>query len=245
MTVDYSELLHEIINYPESDGEPVAESESQMLSLFYAVSALRIYFRNHPDVYVGGNLLLYYEEGNPRAVVAPDVMVVMGGSHKRKRRSYLLWKEKKGPDFVLEITSKSTVGVDQGIKRGLYAYLGVREYFQYDPTEDYMKPPLQGLRLVDDHYLAIPVVTNEDDSLTIHSNVLGLDLHLKDGEFHFADPDSGELLRSHEESEQERLEAEAARLEAERIAEAEKMARLAAEARLVELETRLRDLEEN
>lgn len=243
MTVSYPEILHLAIEYPESDSEPVAESEPQMLSLFYTVSALRIYFQNHPDVYVGGNLLLYYEEGNPKAVVAPDVMAVMGGSHKGKWRSYLLWKEQKAPDFVLEITSKSTASVDQGVKRGVYAYLGVREYFQYDPTEDYLNPPLQGLRLVDDYYLTIPTVTNKDGSLMIHSNVLGLDLYLKNGEFHFADPDSGELLRSYEESERERLEAEAARIEVEKEAEAERIARLAVQTRLAELEARLRHLE--
>ena len=47
------------------------------------------------------DLLIYYREGT-RESVAPDVFVVLGAPN-RPRHSYLLWKEPKGPDFVLEI----------------------------------------------------------------------------------------------------------------------------------------------
>ena len=66
--------------------------------------------------------------------------------------TYLLWEEGKGPDWVLEVTSWSTRQVDQGRKRDLYARLGVSEYWQYDPTGDYLDPPLQGLVLADGGY---------------------------------------------------------------------------------------------
>ena len=59
---------------------------------------LRQHFRSRRDVYVSGNLLLYYQEGNPRAVVAPDVFVVLGASNA-DRSTYRLWEEPKGPDF--------------------------------------------------------------------------------------------------------------------------------------------------
>ena len=36
------------------------------------------YFANRHDVYVSGNLLIYYEEGNLKRVVSPDVFVVFG-----------------------------------------------------------------------------------------------------------------------------------------------------------------------
>jgi len=88
-------------------------------------------------------------------VVAPDVFVVFGVSN-HKWRSYKLWEEGKAPSFILEITSESTRAVDQGRKRGLYAFLGVQEYFQYDPTSDYLIPPLQGLRLRGEIYEPIP-----------------------------------------------------------------------------------------
>jgi len=31
------------------------------------VEALDIYFQHHADVYVSGNMFMYYEEGNPEA----------------------------------------------------------------------------------------------------------------------------------------------------------------------------------
>ncbi|SDW81520.1 hypothetical protein [Thiocapsa roseopersicina] len=56
----------------------------------YAVESLRIHFRDCPDVYVSGNMFVYYEQGNPKTVVARDVFVVMGApSHDRA--SYKLW----------------------------------------------------------------------------------------------------------------------------------------------------------
>ena len=78
--------------------------------MMYVTSALRWWFEKHgrEDVYVGMNNFLYYERGNPRAVVAPDVFVVVGVPASPPRDSYLLWNEPKGPDFVLEVTSKST-----------------------------------------------------------------------------------------------------------------------------------------
>lgn len=42
MSVYYPETLQPTIEYPETDGEPVAESEPQLLSLLYAVSAFKV-----------------------------------------------------------------------------------------------------------------------------------------------------------------------------------------------------------
>jgi len=184
-------------------------------------------------------MFIYYEEGNPEAVVAPDVFVVLGTT-KRDRMSYILWEEPKGPDFVLEITSRSTRTKDQGPKRGIYAFLGVREYFQYDPTHDYLVPALQGTRLVAGSYQALPPTTLPDGTLVLHSDVLGLDVRLEEGTLHFYDPVTGQKLLSHAEIEQALRVAEQARREAEERAGRAEAARLAAEARIAELEARLR-----
>ena len=79
------------------------------------------------------------------AVVALDVFVVRSAA-KRDHPSYRLWQESKGSDFVLEITSKHTRRDDQETKPRIYAALRVQEYFQYDPTGDYLQPSLQGFR---------------------------------------------------------------------------------------------------
>ena len=104
------------VDYPSSDGKPMAESDSQRIPLTYAVDRLRHYFRNHAEVYASGNLLIYYEEGNPGARVAPDVFVVFGARNV-ERSSYRLWEESKAPDFVLEITSRATWREDRTWKR--------------------------------------------------------------------------------------------------------------------------------
>ena len=119
-------------------------------------------------MYVSGNLFIYYEEGNPQSVVAPDVFVIFD-MENRDRRSYKTWEEdNKTPDFVLEITSKSTRN----------AFLGVREYFQYDPTGDYLNPQIQGLRLVKGNYFPVATTTLADSTLSLPSEVLGLELRL-------------------------------------------------------------------
>jgi Uma2 family endonuclease len=194
--------------YPDSDGLPMAESDFQRKPLTYAVEALDIYFQAHEHIYVSGNIFLYYEEGNPSATVAPDVFVVFGAP-KRDRSSYMLWREPKAPDFVLEITSQSTRIQDQGAKREQYAALGIQEYFQYDPTHDYLDPPLQGLRLVGSTYQPIPATTLPEGTLALRSAVLGLELRLEDGVLCFYDFTTGQKLLSHREAEQARREAEA------------------------------------
>jgi Uma2 family endonuclease len=215
------------IEYPSSDGEPMAESDFQRKPLIYTVEALGIYFQNRPDVYVSGDLFIYYEEGNPQARVAPDVFVVFGVS-KEDRPSYFVWKEGKTPDFVLEITSRSTVSVDQGAKRGIYAYMGVTEYFQYDPTGDYLRPSLRGLRLAGENYVPIRSRMTADGAHIVPSEVLELELRHDDSGLRLYDPASGKKLLSHQEAEAARLEEQAARLKAEaRVAELEaELARL-------------------
>jgi Uma2 family endonuclease len=229
------------IEYPDEDGKPMAEGDIQCEYLIYGRSALRTYFQNRSDVYVAGNLFIYYEQGNPASVIAPDVFVVFG-VNSGDRRSYKTWEEgDKTPDFVLEITSKTTRSQDQGAKKGIYAFLGVQEYFQYDPTGDYLQPQLQGLRLHEGNYF--PIAPTATDPLLIRSQVLNLDLRLQTGQLRFYDPATGQKLLAHEELEQARQQAEQARQQAEQRAEQETDARQALESRVAELEAKLRQLQ--
>jgi hypothetical protein len=189
-------------------------------------------------VYVAGNLFIYYEEGNRAAVVAPDVFVVIGAP-KHVRSSYLLWQKPKGPDFVLEVTSHSTRHQDQHEKPSIYTRLGVREYFQYDPTGDYLVPQLQGLRLVEGTYQPMSATVLPTGELTLHSDVLGLDLRLAGDMLQFYDPTTSRRFLTYEEAEQARQQAEQAWQQAEAQARHEAALRQAAEARLAELEARL------
>ena len=231
------------LDYPSSDGKPMAESDFQRKPLTYAVDCLEHYFRNRPDVYVSGNLLIYYEEGT-RARVAPDVFVVFGArNRKEERSSYLLWEEAKAPDFVLEITSPATWRDDQDRKRELYRRLGVGEYWQYDPTRNYLRPPLQGLELVGGEYEELTGWRLADGTLAARSEVLGLELRLAGRRLRFYDPQTGEELRDLAEAEAGRREAEDRRREAEARVEQEAAARQAAETR-VQQETAARQAAE-
>ncbi len=220
------------IDYPDSDGLPMAEHESQFWPILYVGSALDWHFREQDDVYVVGNLLLYYQEDDAGKSVSPDLMVVFGAS-KQIRSSYRLWEEPKVPDFVLEIASGSTYRIDQGEKRDLYARLGVSEYWQCDPVGDYLDPPLQGFRLVEGHYAPIPATTREDGTLTARSETLGLELHLTPGAaardvLRFYDLVRQAFLRSYREEAQARQQAEA-------LLREEQAARQALEAQLRDL----------
>ena len=141
-----------VIDYPETDGQPMAETPEHRDVMIDAIQVLQRHFAHRPNVYVSGNMMMYYEEGEPRRCVSPDVFVAVGVEDK-DRRTYLLWREAKGPDFVLEVTSRSTRRNDQVTKRALYEWMGVSEYVLYDPLGEYLDPPLQGYRLVGGRYV--------------------------------------------------------------------------------------------
>ena len=180
--------------YPSSDGLPLAENDWQLEAILDAVSVLKIRYRDRSDVYVSGDLLIYYEEGNPRKSVAPDVFVVFGAA-SHKRNVYKLWEEPKAPDFVLEVASENTWSEDLGRKRALYAELGVREYWLFDPRDEYFDPPLQGLVLRDRDYYALPALV-ENGARQIRSEVLGLDLRADRGVLSYRDTATGEHLKT-------------------------------------------------
>lgn len=182
-------LQHDDDFYPSSDGKPMAESDLHRKEMMYLIEALEGWYEDAPDVYVAGDLLLYYVRGDRRSVVAPDVFVVKG-IPRGNRKSYKLWEEKKGPSFVIEVTSDSTRDVDLGRKRTLYEQWGVEEYFLHDPTNDYLEPGLQGYRLVNGRYQKI--APEPDGSLL--SRATGLRLRREGNCLRLIDPAKGKPL---------------------------------------------------
>jgi len=230
------------IEYPESDGEPMAESDVHRDQMSDALlHPLTERFRHDANVYVSGNLLLYYQEGNPYAFVAPDVFVVFGVPNQG-RRTYLLWEEAKAPDIVFELTSEITRLTDLHRKRLLYEELGVREYFLFDPLHDYLRPPLQGFHLRGAYYAPVAPDPFGEDEWEMYSEVLRLTLRTDGRTLRLYDPEQEcYLLTPHEEAEGRRAEARARRLAKARTAEAEAraaeevQARRAAEAEIARL----------
>jgi Uma2 family endonuclease len=203
------------IHYPETDGKPMAETDVHRKLMAELISELEKFFQNAPDVYVSGNLLLYYVQGDPSKRVAPDVFVVHGVG-KGDRRVYKLWEEGHAPDVVFEISSRETWGEDLQKKWKLYERLGVTEYFIFDPEYDYLVEPLIGYRLEEGQYVQLEVKQGR-----VPSEVLGLELVDTGETLRLYDPqadrflptpaEEAEALRSEVEARQQ-AEAEVARL---------------------------------
>lgn len=230
--------------YPESDSAPV-EGPPHMETLIYAYSVLKA--RCGDRARVGSNGAIYYEEGNPRACIVPDLFVAFGVGEEAREGTYKLWKFPV-PDFVLEAMSPRSWREDLGIKKATYLHLGVQEYWVFDSRGAPSKrgrhrvaPPLAGFRLADGVYE--PVLADESGRLL--SQVLGLELRLHEWNLQFYEVGTGERLLSYSEERNERMKERDWRLreQAGRLKERkgrlkerkgrlkEKAARLAAEAK--------------
>ena len=191
--------------YPESDGEPMAETPRHQQVMIDCMDILRSHFHGNPDVYVAGNMLLYYEEGNPRKSVSPDVFMVRGLS-KKELRTYKTWEQPATLDFVLEVASPSTYTRDFNEKMEIYAkILRVKEYYIYDPYHE-IEPYFVGFRLVGETYEEIAFV-----NARLPSSVLGLELGERDGLLLLYNPVTAEWLYPSREC-LDRAEAELAEL---------------------------------
>ncbi|HVC93671.1 MAG TPA: Uma2 family endonuclease [Pirellulales bacterium] len=133
--------------YPDSDGEPMGETDLHVAAILHLYDALRRHFRRREDVHVAADLFLYYEEGNPSACKAPDVMVTKGVQGNHPRRFFRTWEEQVSPTVIIEVTSDKTRAEDEKVKPELYARIGVREYFIFDPELEVRRERLRGFRL--------------------------------------------------------------------------------------------------
>ncbi|MCL4195221.1 MAG: Uma2 family endonuclease [Thermoguttaceae bacterium] len=211
--------------YPESDGMPMGETDLHRDWMIRILDILRWRYRGQ-RVYVASNLLLYYTEGDPTKFVVPDVFVVLD-CDPAPRNTYKIWEEgDKAPHAVFEVTSRSTRREDEIFKPRDYARLGIAEYFLYDPTSDYLKPPLQGFRADrGSHTRIVP-----DDTGALRCESLGITLRLEQDSLVLRDSHCGEVLQTEAEA------AEAARQAAE-------TAQQAAQTRIAELEAEVRRLQ--
>lgn len=200
------------IEYPTSDGQPMAETDLHRDLTIETIEALKARYAGQ-QVYVSGDNFIYWEEGNPRKSVSPDTYVVFG-VEMRRRDCYKSWEEGgRLPDVVIEFTSKSTRHEDVRVKRPLYEKtLRVPEYFIFDPTGDYQRPRLRGFRLIDGEYVPLEVV---DECL--RSEVLGLDLVQQGNWLRLREVNTGNILPTLAEVAESaaNAESEIARLRAE------------------------------
>ena len=160
----------------------MAETPKHQQVMTDCMDVLRSHFRRFVDVYIGGNMMLYYEEGNPRKSISPDVFMVRGLS-KKELRTYKTWDQPPTLDFVLEVASPSTYTRDFNEKMEIYAkILRVKEYCIYDPYHE-IDPYFVAFRLVGEAYEEIPFV-----NARIPFKVLGLELGEHEGVLRLYDP---------------------------------------------------------
>jgi Uma2 family endonuclease len=256
------------IEYPDSDGKPMADNTLQFRWIVTIEGGLEALFREREDVFVAGDLLWYPVHGSNKIRAAPDALVAFGRP-KGYRGSYKQWEESGiPPQVVFEVLSPGNTPAEMAGKRAFYDRYGVEEYYIYDPergTLEGWERPDRGGALE-----RIPELRGwESPRLGVRFDLAGMDLVLTgpDGRPFASYP---EVARQRELAEQEaaaaqsralaeaqqRREAEGRaererqardaeagqRREAEARAENERQARLETEQRLERLAARLRDL---
>ena len=192
--------------YPYSDGAPLGQNSHQIEQIVYAYPALRRWLRGRfPDAFVGSDMFVYWQQGDFRTVVAPDVFVAFGVGGQA-RLSYKLWEEKAIPAFVLEVLSGTTADRDIGPKRDIYARMGVQELILFDPFGKHVPELVAGFALRGGVYR--PVRARRAPP-TVRSGVLGVDFIAEGNSLRITDPGTGERLRTLDESEDELTAAQA------------------------------------
>ena len=206
--------------FPDSDGRFLPENDTQAEAILSVRYALTRHYSGVEDVYLAGNLFVYYDADDDAVSVAPDVFVVLGTARGR-RTSYKVWEEGKPPDFVLEVISPRSKDreptQDLVDKAGIYAAMGVREYFVYQPDPERRGYRLSGRRLWGRGYVELQPVRGPRAELELRSEVLSLAVWPVGVRLRLRDLESGRELPWPEESEAEYQQAEArARAEAAR-----------------------------
>jgi Uma2 family endonuclease len=134
--------------------EPPLESDLHRDQIDLLIRLIRWAFRDRQDVYVAGNLTVYYSPNQKKSEYfrGPDVFVVLG-TENRSRRSWTVWHEGgKYPNLVVELLSDSTADVDRGEKKQIYETIWrLPEYFWFDPVT----LEFQGFQLVRGQYESI------------------------------------------------------------------------------------------
>ena len=166
---------------------------------------------------------------NMAGVKFPDLLIAfdVDPAAYYRRNAYVISEQGKPPDFVLEIASRSTGREDTG-ERDVYATMGIPEYWRFDETGEFHGVRLAGDRLVNRVYEPIPIDQLSEDTYQGHSEVLDLNIRWHDDQLEWYDPETGRHIPT--------FDDERARADEERAS------RIDAEARVHELEEKLRQL---
>ena len=199
--------------------------------------ALAVHLGNSETTLVEADRWIIAEPGTFRELARyPDLLVAFGVDPAiyEANNGYVVSEQGKAPDCVLEVASASTGDADTGAKRVDYARLGILEYWRFDRTDEHHGARLAGERLGEDGgYRAIEMDVETAEEVQGYSAALGLSLRWEGGQLAFCDADTDQPIATLADERDRADQEREARITAE-------VGREAAEARVRELEARLR-----
>jgi Uma2 family endonuclease len=199
------------VEYPETDGQPMAENTVQFRWIVTIKEGIEAIFRDDPQVFVAGDLFWYPVEGDPAIRAAPDALVVFGRP-KGDRGSYMQWEEGGvAPQVVFEVLSPGNRFGEMIRKFQFYERYGVEEYYIYDPDHN----RLEGWRREGEHLRQIEPLhgwTSPRLGIRFEWTGAGLRLLRPDG----LSLETYQELSSRADAERQRADAERQRADAER-----------------------------
>ncbi len=211
------EIDYAALDFNPDEKEIPPDHMEQNREIHEVISLLMAWFTDfwrRPDVFLDTDTNICYDRRNLNVRVAPDVYLAFGVDDKaiRPRKLYLPWEVGKPPDWALEIASDSTKKNDIENKPGIYAQIGVPEYWMFDPSGGaYYGQPLTGLSLTNGVYRPIELSGEPDGILKGHSEVLGLSFCWHEGWPRFYDPSTGRYLENRREEQAARQTAQSER----------------------------------
>lgn len=218
--VKKGEIDYAALDYNPDDPEPMPDAMEQEFVVNEILGIMHSRFtdfKTRPDVFLSSNTILCHDPTNLNVRRQPDIYLAFGVDQGaiRRRWIYLPWEAGKPPDLALEVGSGSTGREDTRVKPGVYASIGIGEYWRFDPSGgEHHGEPLYGGVLRDGAYRAVELTTEPDGILKGYSEVMGLFLCWDDGWPRFYDPDTGTYLENWRQM-RATMEAERAVLEAE------------------------------
>lgn len=216
------------IIYPDSDGQPMADSTIQYELIVKIKEGCESLFKTDPNVFVAADLLWYPVEGRPDISQAPDTMVVFGRP-KGDRLSYIQYREDNiAPQVAFEIRSHNDRQTKMNQKLSFYQRHGVDEYYVYYPETN----ELEGWQRIEG---MLEVIDPMEGWI---SPRLGVRFELGEEGLEIYRPDGEKFLSYAELEEQQLLDRQRLQQEAQRAEQAEQRAeRLAAKLRELNIDS--------
>lgn len=122
------------IDYPDSDGEQIAETTLQAHWIFLLYGNFWALFASK-DTFVAADLFWYPVEGDPKIRLAPDIMVAFGRPDGH-RGSYKQWVEDNIPAHVIiEVLAPLSTTIEIKRKLAFYEKYGASEFIVLDPEK--------------------------------------------------------------------------------------------------------------